>query len=166
MLTLARIHAEPPPSLPAGCRQRQRGRTSDVWPSAAPSRHRWGWAAPDQRRQRMTREAGFKRRVRARMASTGEAYSAARAHLDRGGAAPAVLHVTNGDSVSGTLRAAGLGGRVLTWADVLHDGPVPGGAPAGLRRARAAHLAARGWGDAAAIERRFAARDRLLERCA
>lgn len=113
----------------------------------------------------MTREGGFKRRVRARMAKTGEAYSAARAHLDAGGGAAAtrVLHVTNGDSVSGTLREAGVPGRVLTWADVLHDGPVPAGSPEELRRGRATHLAARGWADAAGAERQFAERERLVE---
>jgi hypothetical protein len=61
----------------------------------------------------MTRDAGFKRRVRARMAKTGEAYSAARTHLDESGA-PGVLNVTNGDSVAGTLREAGVPGRVVT----------------------------------------------------
>jgi hypothetical protein len=35
------------------------------------------------------------------------------------------LHVTNGDSVS--LRETGLGGQVLAWQDVLHEGPVPAG---------------------------------------
>lgn len=36
-----------------------------------------------------------------------------------------ILHITNGESVS--LRDAGLGGEVLTWQDVLHEGPVPSG---------------------------------------
>jgi hypothetical protein len=110
----------------------------------------------------MTREAGFKRRVRARMAKTGEAYSSARAHLDSGEGAP-TLHVTNGDSVSGTLREAGVPGHVLTWAEILHDGPVPAGSPAELRRVRARHLAARCWADAGEAERQFAERERLLE---
>src|SRR5690349_20863875 len=72
--------------------------------------------ARGKRRQvHMTREAGFKRRVRARMAKTGEAYSTARALLDSGAAGDPearVLHVTNGDSVTGTLREARLPGRV------------------------------------------------------
>src|SRR5215472_8800691 len=122
--------------------------------------------ARGQRRQvHMTRESGFKRRVRARMAKTGETYSTARAHLDAGGgsAGARVIHVTNGDSVSGTLREAGVPGRVLTWAEVLHDGPVPAGDPDELLRARARHLAARGWTDAARAGREFAERERLLE---
>jgi hypothetical protein len=36
-----------------------------------------------------------------------------------------ILHITNGDSVS--LDATGLGGKVLAWQDVLHEGPVPAG---------------------------------------
>jgi hypothetical protein len=112
----------------------------------------------------MTRESSFKRRVRARMAKTGEAYSTARAHLDTqpGAAGPGLLHVTNGDSVTGTLREAGVPGAILTWADVLHDGPVPAVGPAELRRRRARHLAARGWGDAKNVERLFAERERQL----
>ena len=35
------------------------------------------------------------------------------------------LHITNGDSVS--LGETGLGGQVLAWKDVLHEGPVPSG---------------------------------------
>jgi hypothetical protein len=115
----------------------------------------------------MTRDAGFKRRVRARAARTGEAYTTARARLDRAGPAPAagrVLHVTTGDSVVGTLREAGVLAPIVAWRDVLHEGPVPAGlAPAALRRARAAHLAGDTPGRAAAIERSLAARDRLLE---
>jgi len=109
----------------------------------------------------MTRDAGFKRRVRARMARTGEPYSAARARLDGAGGAR-ILHVTAGDSVTGTLREAGVAGRVLTWADVLHDGPVPQVSQDDLRQVRARHLAVRGWADAADAERRFAECERLL----
>ena len=39
----------------------------------------WG----ERRQVQMTRDAAFKRRVRARMTRTGEAYSTARARLDR-----------------------------------------------------------------------------------
>ena len=69
----------------------------------------------------MTKEAGFKRRVRNRMAGTGESYTAARAHLDR---EPSIQHVTNGESAAMGLRAAGLGGEVLAWTDDLIDRPV------------------------------------------
>lgn len=36
-----------------------------------------------------------------------------------------MLHVTNGTSVS--LDRSGLGGEILVWRDVLHEGPVPEG---------------------------------------
>jgi hypothetical protein len=114
----------------------------------------------------MTRDASFKRQVRARMAKTRERYTTALSHLERGAGAgrrERVLTVTNGDSVAGTLGEAGVTGTILPWRDVLHDGPVPGGLSSGeLRRVRALHLAARGWGVAAALERELEARDRVL----
>lgn len=115
----------------------------------------------------MTRDASFKRRVRRRMAKTGEAYTTARARLDRrtaAGATRRVLHVTNGDSVRRTLHASGVVGQVLAWRDVLYDGPVPGGLTLqDLRRVRAEHLAARYEGEIAAIEQELATRDRMLD---
>jgi hypothetical protein len=38
---------------------------------------------------------------------------------------PATLHITNGESVG--LKESGLGGDVLCWDDILHEGPVPEG---------------------------------------
>ncbi|MFG1479053.1 hypothetical protein V5F53_10350 [Xanthobacter sp. V4C-4] len=38
------------------------------------------------------------------------------------------LIVTNGDSAVERLRAAHIAGHLLPWQDMLHDGPVPGGA--------------------------------------
>jgi hypothetical protein len=38
-----------------------------------------------------------------------------------------MLHITNGDSVSRTLRLTGLRGTILTWKDILHEGPTPTG---------------------------------------
>ena len=55
----------------------------------------------------MTRKTDLKRRVRARIARTGESYAAARAQLLAGnpglgrGRLAAALHVTNGDSTAG-----------------------------------------------------------------
>lgn len=52
-----------------------------------------------------------------------------------------MLHITNGTSVS--LRDSGLGGDVLAWLDVLHEGPVPAGLdPGELTRLRAHFLGA------------------------
>ena len=90
----------------------------------------------------MTRQAEFKRRVRARMAKTGESYAAARAQLlaarDPLGRErlAAALHVTNGDSAAAGLRATGLTRRILSWRDVLHEGPVPDVPDPELRRIR------------------------------
>jgi hypothetical protein len=58
------------------------------------------------------------------------------------------LHVTNGDSAAGTLRESGVGGVVTVTADVLHEGPAPGGlAPERWRKVRARYLAESGYGD-------------------
>ncbi|MEO7997928.1 MAG: DUF1835 domain-containing protein [Gemmatimonadaceae bacterium] len=55
------------------------------------------------------------------------------------------LHITNGDSVAGTLNEFS-SDAVLPWRDVLHDGPVPGDVDAAaLRAVRAQFLAERGW---------------------
>jgi redox-sensitive transcriptional activator SoxR len=62
---------------------------------------------------------------------------------------PAPLHVTNGESAGNTLRQTSLGGAVLPWQDVLHEGPVPAGPRRELLRARAAFLSACGWGSRA-----------------
>ena len=117
----------------------------------------------------MTRQADLKRRVRARMARTGESYAAARAQVVAGRDRPgpdrpgAALHVTNGDVTVDLLRRAGLARSALAWADVLHEGPVPAGLDdAGLRRARAEFLAGTDGVDPAAVRRRLEDRDRAL----
>jgi hypothetical protein len=88
----------------------------------------------------MTKQADFKRRVRERMARTGESYTAARAQL----LAPTgagTLHVTNGDSTAHSLLQTTLIERVVVWRDVLHEGPVPDVADAELRAVRTRFLA-------------------------
>jgi len=57
----------------------------------------------------------------------------------------AVLHVTNGDCTTALIAETGLDGDLLSWLDVLHDGPVPAAPPDRLRAVRAAHLAGAGW---------------------
>jgi RNA polymerase sigma factor (sigma-70 family) len=52
------------------------------------------------------------------------------------------LHVANGDCTTETIVAAGLPGATSVWADVLHEGPVPGGlSDEDLMRVRARYLA-------------------------
>jgi hypothetical protein len=103
------------------------------------------------------------------MVKTGESYAAARAQLPAAGDRPArdrlagALHVTNGDITVDLLRRAGLAGDALAWADVLHEGPVPGGLGLSeLRRVRAGFIAAADGLDPAAVRRRFEERDRAL----
>ena len=55
---------------------------------------------------------------------------------------PSLLHVLNGDATREKLERADVPGDIIVWADVLHDGPVPGGFSAEeFRRVRARHLA-------------------------
>ena len=59
---------------------------------------------------------------------------------------PSLLHVTNGESAGNTLRQTTLGGAVLPWQDVLHEGPVPSRPRRDLLRTRA-----RSWPTAAGV---------------
>jgi len=72
------------------------------------------------------------------------------------------LHVTNGESAGNTLRQTSLGGAVLPWQDVLHEGPVQGASRHELLRTRAAFLSGCGWGGTRAILSSLERRDGLL----
>ena len=116
----------------------------------------------------MTRQADFKRRVRARMGKTGESYAAARAHLlsthSPGHHEPSpadALHVTNGDATVPGLRGAGVGPAIIAWRDVLHEGPVPDVPDHELRAIRAGFLAGEGGADIGTASE-FAHRDDTL----
>jgi hypothetical protein len=119
----------------------------------------------------MTKQADLKRRVRDRMAKTGESYSAARSQLLAGASVTpladrmadrmtAALHVSNGDATD--LAGTGLASRVLYWRDVLHEGPVPAVGPERLRRIRAEFLVHAGADDRGESKDMFAERDRTL----
>jgi hypothetical protein len=73
-----------------------------------------------------------------------------------------LLHVTNGESAGNTLRRTALGGAVLSWQDVLHEGPVPAGSRASFRAARAGFLSACGWGSKRSIAGELERRDRQV----
>ena len=77
-----------------------------------------------------------------------------------------VLHITNGDSAGNLIRASGIAGDVLTWRDVLHEGPVPNLPLTALSRVRADFLAGQGLGDASRLHNDFAERDATLMRFA
>ena len=87
------------------------------------------------------------------------------AYLVRRGAPtsrPPLLHITNGESAGNTLRQTTLGGAVLPWQDVLHEGPVPALPRQALLRARARFLADWGWARQQALLSSFERRDRQL----
>jgi hypothetical protein len=70
-----------------------------------------------------------------------------------------LLHVTNGESAGNTLRQTRLGGAVLSWQDVLHEGPVQAFPRDELLRTRARFLAECGWGSEAALRSSLERRD-------
>jgi hypothetical protein len=120
----------------------------------------------------MTQQAGFKRRVRARMAKTGESYATARSRLlaERPGTAPddspvdwmpEALHISNGDATD--VPGTGLARRVVYWRDILHEGPVPEAGPAELRQIRADYLASYEGVERAEAMRQFTERDQAVE---
>src|SRR5262249_20268474 len=92
----------------------------------------------------------------------GAAYLARRGH-DATPSASGTLHVTNGESSGNTLRRTALGGAVLSWQDVLTEGPVPAATPRELRTVRARFLSDCGWGSVSAIVDTLERRDRLFE---
>lgn len=73
-----------------------------------------------------------------------------------------MLHVTNGDCTVEIMRRAHIAGDIISWGDVLHEGPVPALPPAELRPLRAAHLETMGEGGAAEVEAGLRARDERL----
>ena len=75
-----------------------------------------------------------------------------------------MLHITNGESVTGTFRQVRFPGTYLAWNDVLHDGPVPQTATLSeLSDIRAQALASFGLGEYDKLQPGFATRDRTLQ---
>lgn len=73
------------------------------------------------------------------------------------------LIITNGDAAAGLLAAAGLGGRIIPWRDVLHEGPlVAAESLDALSEARATYLAERFEIPFAEARADFLARDAIL----
>jgi hypothetical protein len=57
-----------------------------------------------------------------------------------------LLHIHNGDCTRETLERSNVPGVNRVWADVLHEGPVPGSlSPGEIREVRARFVAAQGW---------------------
>jgi hypothetical protein len=171
IVTVASVHAQPPATRPSMVTYGGKGRST-----SRPGSHLSivaaasiaGGSADGPREITMTKQADFKRRVRARMAKTGESYAAARSKLlaERPGTAADAwmtdaLHVSNGDATD--LPGTGLAPRLVYWRDVLHEGPVPAVPPAELRQIRADFLLQSNVDDRAEGLRMFAERDRALE---
>jgi hypothetical protein len=75
-----------------------------------------------------------------------------------------LLHVTNGDTAAGLIRQAGVAGEVSVTADVLHEGPAPGGLPPERwRKVRARYLAESGYDDYESSLATLTRWDRTLE---
>jgi hypothetical protein len=89
---------------------------------------------------------------------------AERAVETRPGPARRTLHVTNGDQAAERLRASGLAGEVAVTADLLHEGPAPGGMPLERwRKVRARYLAESGYDDYDSCLARLTRWDHTLE---
>lgn len=74
------------------------------------------------------------------------------------------LNITNGDSAAGTLSEAGIEGKIISWRDVLHEGPVDSSLSLEeLSRQRARFIAERRWDDFAHVSGDFAERDRVIQ---
>jgi hypothetical protein len=74
------------------------------------------------------------------------------------------LHLTNGDSAASALARSGLPGDIVSWRDVLHDGPVPPDNDLRVfHRVRAEFLAGRGWSNLLAAITDFEERDARLD---
>jgi hypothetical protein len=74
------------------------------------------------------------------------------------------LNITNGDSAAGTLSEAGVEGKIISWRDVLHEGPVDSSLSLEeLSKQRARFIAERRWDDFAHVSGDFAERDRAIQ---
>jgi hypothetical protein len=74
-----------------------------------------------------------------------------------------MLHITNGESAAHGIRDARLGGDVLCWNDVLHEGPVQRDLDeAAFADARVRFIASCGWAPLEEVRAEFARRDARL----
>jgi hypothetical protein len=75
------------------------------------------------------------------------------------------LLITNGDCTTEGLQQAGVPGQLLSWRDVLHDGPVPAGLSLDqLAEVRARYIVSRGWGTYDDVLGEFRRRNHLVRR--
>ncbi len=75
------------------------------------------------------------------------------------------LHITNGSCAVEVMRSAGVQGEIISWDDVLHCGPVPGGLSLKeLSEVRAHYIADQGWMPLQEVREKFSQRDSVLNR--
>lgn len=73
------------------------------------------------------------------------------------------LNITNGDSAAATLSEAGVEGKIISWRDVLHEGPVDSSLSLEeLSKERARFISEQGWDDFAHVSGDFTERDRVI----
>lgn len=78
--------------------------------------------------------------------------------------AVSILHLLNGDSVKGTLELSTVPGEFSVWADILHEGPVPGGLTRSeFRKVRSEFLSSEGWGGPGSVTDKLSEWDARLE---
>jgi hypothetical protein len=78
-----------------------------------------------------------------------------------------VLLITNGDHAAAAIGHAGIEGQVLSWMDVLHEGPVPADLSLNeLALVRARFFTERDWGTFEQMAAAFRQRDDRLRTCA
>src|SRR5262249_3328234 len=161
-----------PAGSPDGGKGRPTSRPGASVVDRAPAAAIAGGSADGTRETTMTKQAGFKRRVRARMAKTGESYATARGKLlaehpsTMPGDSPLdwmpdALHISNGDAAG--VPGTGVARHVIYWRDILHEGPVPEVAPAELRRIRIDYLTGYEGVERAVAMRQFTERDQAVE---
>lgn len=75
------------------------------------------------------------------------------------------LNITNGSCAVDVMLSAGVQGEIISWDDVLHCGPVPGGLTLEeLSAVRAQYIADQGWMPLPEVLDKFIQRDRALNR--
>lgn len=74
-----------------------------------------------------------------------------------------MIHITDGESAALSIGQTGVPGEVLSWKDILHEGPVPQGMSLEeLRIVRSRFIADSGWDTYDEALSEFARRDRIL----
>src|SRR4051794_31052887 len=74
-----------------------------------------------------------------------------------------MLHITNGESTRSGLEPSGVPGEIVSWDDILYEGPAPLTAGEEWFRTRAAYLGAAGYGREEELLRDFRGRGDPLD---